>query len=172
MQTYSPKAGVTIRLRHLEKSINTYPADPELGRCFHWSAALCLDLKESDIVIGTVKAATLDEALSIPMATQERFIHAWVEVGDSVLAPTLIPLNGILSPMQRDFYYAENGIEDVRRLTRADLLKAFRGYNLIAHLTQGHRFRNDVSFVGHLLDQAGVEWTRNASGGAIPKAMP
>lgn len=161
-----------IRLRHLERCMATYPAEPGLGRCFHWSAALCLDLKQSDIVIGTVAGASPHEALTVHHASLGRFVHAWVEVGDDVLAPTLISTDDKLTPVPRAFYYASNGIEDVQRLSRADLLKAFQGRNLIGHLTEGQNFRCDGRFVDILLEAAGViEWTTNETGGAVPKVV-
>ena len=160
-----------IRLRHLERCMSIYPAGTGLGRCFHWSTALCLDLKGSDIVIGSLAGvSSLEEALASPNGTPGRFIHAWVERGDDVFAPTMIGKSDErLAPIYRPIYYATNDVQDVRQLSRDGLLVAFRGYNLISHLTEGVRFRNDVRFADHLLSSAGVEWTLDEQGGVVPK---
>jgi hypothetical protein len=103
------------------------------GLCFHWSAALCLDIPGSIMVIGILKplgereiAAGLalpDDASNVP------FYHAWVEYKGQVLAPTLIEAMGGLRPINKTWYYNINGCHNMRRISRRDLLQLIKSNN-------------------------------------------
>ena len=145
-----------MRLAHLEACFSTFSPTPGLGICFHLSAALCLDFVQSEIVFGSL------------IGDGDRFIHAWVERNGHVYAPTTIGEDNRLAPMGVRNYYAVNQVEDARRLSRPDLLAAFRGCNLPAFLTKGRPLPSRVSFVPHLLDAAGVRWMKNEASGVVP----
>jgi hypothetical protein len=155
-----------IEFRHLEPSLLL--VGPR-AMCIHRSAALVLDLPHSDLVFGTLRAATPEEQQMIgPEASTTPFIHCWVELGEDILfAPTTIErCNGSLLPMRRQHYYEMNGVRDVRRLSRKDVLRISGEIGLSAHLRKGVPAKKSVGAT--LLDAAGVRWKLSADEGIIP----
>ncbi len=158
-----------MNLHHLQLCRAVHFPSSSMGLCFHWSTALCLDIAGSEIVIGTLAGATVEEAIANPNATFDPFLHAWVEYHGRVFAPTTIKVFGGLSPMNRAEYYATNGIADTLRLSQSQLLEAFKGLGLVAHLTRRAPLRKGVRFVPRLLAKAGVAWMDDGAGGVVPK---
>lgn len=137
------------------------------GMCFHRSVALVLDSPAARLCIGTVRAATPEELEAIPEASTEPFIHAWCEIGDVVLPPSLIEtFGGRLPSFLRSAYYDKNGVRDVRSVPRAKLLKLAAQYDWFNHLR--HHTPIPSSFGTVLLDAAGVAWRPTEAGGVVP----
>lgn len=96
------------------------------GLCFHRSAALVLDLPWGDLCIGTLKGATVFQRAADPRVSPTPFIHAWVERGEVLYAPTLIEEHGGLTEIERFEYYRFNAVRDVYRMPRAEVLRLAR----------------------------------------------
>jgi hypothetical protein len=128
------------------------PTTPGKGLCFHWSAALVLDvdLPDVDLCIGIL---------------HEQLIHAWVEYGGNVYAPTLIPRMGDkLVPIPKDFYYAENLVREVKRLTHEQI----EGIpNIKHHLTTGEALGPGRALGDELMAMAGIRWKTTPAGTAV-----
>jgi hypothetical protein len=127
--------------------------------CVQWSVALALDVRAGLVTFGTLRAATEEEAKTIAYASREPFIHCWVEVGDTVLAPTTIKrTGGLLVPMRRDSYYELNAAKDVRHVPRKvfeDIAHRHRVASALRHLSP--RFGSG-KITEDLLAAAGVRY--------------
>jgi hypothetical protein len=153
----------TVRCKHLEAA-RLHLAAPR-GLCFHYSAALCLDLPGSDVCIGTLRGATLDEIAANPEMSPVRFYHAWVEIGNVLVAPTLVDKMGDLVPINRASYYTANGVQDVKRLSRRQLVALG---DVSQHVRTGRPLACGNS-LGHLmLIAAGHRYKISEQGGVIP----
>lgn len=150
------------RYPHLHGALSMTGA-PGTGMCIHRAAGLVLDMPGSELVFGTLDPPPVEGGEMVV----EPFIHAWVEVGDQVYAPTTMEANGnILRPYERDFYYRINGVSNVKRLTRRQLLGISGQIGLSAHLR--HHKPAKASVGGTLLEAAGVAWTESEVGGLVP----
>lgn len=80
------------------------------GSCFHQATALLLDFPSGMLCVGTLEG------------DGDPFIHAWIERGEALYAPTTIDAaGGILAVIDRAYYYLTNGVRDVHRMNRAGL---------------------------------------------------
>lgn len=141
--------------------------EADRGLCFHLSAAFVLDVPGAVLCIGTLTPP--DEPTGNPDDSTVPFIHAWAEYRGGVYAPTTIEkFGGNLVGQNRAGYYALNGVHDVRTLTRAQLLRLDRRFNLKRSLRRGGQLRGGASFGGTLLDAAGVPWKQGSNGGTLP----
>lgn len=137
---------------------------PGTNLCIHRAAGFVLDTPGAELCFGTLRPR-LDGPP--PQDRAEPFIHAWAELRGQVYAPTTIEANGgRLDPFPQELYYAVNGVSDVRRLTRGEVLRLSGQIRLSAHLRRGTMPKASVG--GTLLDAAGVSWKENEKGGLIP----
>lgn len=143
-----------MRLHTLERSMAVLrPTTPGKGMCFHWSAALILDLESYDgaeLCIGIL---------------HDNLIHAWVEYEEFVYAPTLILVLGKLLPVPVSLYYAENKVRDVKRLTREQVVSL----GAYQHLTTGHPLPDGRALGDDLMRLAGIEWIKTQQGTAVAR---
>ena len=139
-----------------------------LGSCFHRAAALVLDLPGSELCMGTFRAATEEELKVAPNASDEPFIHAWVEHGGVVYAPTTIEANNnTLRPYTCAEYYSVHDAKDIYRLSRKDLITLSGRVGLSQHLLHNKPLRDGASFAASIMDAAGLKWKDSAKGGGI-----
>jgi len=140
-----------VRCLILERAMDVLqPTTPGKGLCFHWSAALTLDVADVELCIGIL---------------HEQLIHAWCEYGGNVYAPTLIRSMGDkLIPIPRDFYYAENKVREVKRLTHAQV-NGIPGIH--RHLTTGKPLGPGRALGDELMNMAGIKWRTTPAGTAI-----
>jgi hypothetical protein len=156
-------------LRHLNAA-TAYRGRGTSNACVQWSLALALDVRHALMTFGTLRAATPEEAAVIgPAASRVPFIHCWVEVGDTVYAPTTIErTGGMLVPMSRHAYYDVNKIRDVCHVPRIafdDIVRRYRVRAALKHLSP--RFGNG-DITGELLAAAGVRYTLGANRALLP----
>jgi hypothetical protein len=145
-----------------EAMASQVPAAYNKGLCFHWSAALCLDLEDSELVIGTLRAATDAEREANPDWSPEPFTHCWVEYHGMLLAPTTIPTVGRLVPFDPAEYYAKNGVSLVKRLNRERLM----GLNYVRQRDGRLFFAPHLG--GLLCDAAGYAYRASDRGTVLP----
>lgn len=139
--------------------------DAEHGLCFHYSAALCLDLANSYVMLGTFRAATDEERKTIPGASPVPFIHCWVELSGLVLAPTLIrAMGGQLIPIERDRYYAANAATNVHAIPRF----VVQTLGLEHHLTTGEPLPGGRAVGSILADVAAYPYRVSERGTMLP----
>lgn len=140
-----------MRLPILERALVVLrPTTEGKGLCFHWSAALALDVPDMELCIGIL---------------HEQLIHAWCEYKDHVYAPTLIDkMGGQLLPIPTAFYYTENKVREVKRLSHAQVT-AIRGVH--RHLTTGKPLGPDRALGDELMTLAGIQWRSTPAGTAI-----
>lgn len=146
---------------------NLHAAAADSGLCFHRSAALVLDLKWADFVVGTVRAATPDEIEAEPRASRVPFLHAWVERGQMVYSPTLMEQHGGLLPLDRQDYYQANGVRDVYRMNRRELKRLAAVHRWTRQSVFGQRLAGAPSLPNVLLTEMGVPH-RIEAGVALP----
>jgi hypothetical protein len=135
--------------------------------CFHRAVALCLDLPGSEVVLGTVQAATPEEHAANPETSTEPFIHAWVEAQGVLMSPTTIEAaNGYLGFMVPEHYYHVNGVTDIRRVTR-HAIRRMCDKTIRDHLLYGTPTPSGY-LVSHLLAAGGVKYKLSPLGGVLP----
>jgi len=147
-------------LRHLKASL-AFTGRAGSGSCVQRSVALALDLQGRGVVtFGTLRAATPEEVAAIgPHASREPFIHCWVEVGETVYAPTTLErTGGRLLPMARAAYYELNAVRDVCPVPRAAFVAIARRFRLSAALRHGSARFGDGAITTALLQAAGVRY--------------
>lgn len=147
-------------LRHLYAALD-FTGRGGSGSCVQRSVALALDLQGRGVVtFGTLRAATDEEIERIgPNASRVPFIHCWVEVGETLLAPsTLERTDGYLVPMARAAYYELNAVRDVGRVPRAAFETIARRFRVRAALRHGSARFGDGAITSALLDAAGVRY--------------
>lgn len=155
--------------------LNMGSLDGRTGLCFHRSVALLLDVAApGNLCMGTHRAATPEELVSIPRASAEPFIHCWVEYRrgdqDLVVAPSAYEAMGNrITPMDRDSYYAINGTRNVCRLNRSKIKALVREHDLVPHLRSCRPLKPGQSFAPIFMDAAGVSWKVSDRGGIIPE---
>jgi hypothetical protein len=145
------------------------PTHPGKGLCFHRSAALVLDLRAGEVVMGTFRAASPAELKTMAAASMVPFIHCWVERAGEVWAATLIERMGnVLTPIGREAYYRANGAHDIYRLGYSDLLKAAAGTGISAYFRTGSPLIGGRTVGDILLRAAGVPHEINEVGSVLP----
>lgn len=144
------------------------PNGMAVGMCFHLSTALLLDIRHGELCIGTLRGATPEEAMTIPNASLEPFLHCWVEVNDDVLAPTTIERFGGIAPIPRDYYYRANGIHNVHRMSRRTIKGLAMEQGWYRYFTTGKYPVTGRPLGDILLDECGVRWQLSSAGGVIP----
>lgn len=139
------------------------------GDCFWRAAGFVLDRPGAVLCVGIFRAATLEEQAEIgPDASTVPFFHAWCEFNGGVVAPTTFERAGDqLILMNKDAYYAVNGAQDVRRMTRPELLKLGKEIGLIRMLL-GRQLRTSEPLGSKLMDALGFAWRLHESGGMVP----
>lgn len=138
------------------------------GMCFHRSVGLVLDIPQAKLCVGIFRAATPEELKQFPNYSPVPFIHCWVEIGNSVYAPTTIEQLGRLTPFVKDEYYRLNEAKDVRYMSRATLLRLSREHGLAQHLLDFTPLKGDSRFASVILDELKMGHTTNVGGGVIP----
>lgn len=139
-----------MRCPILERAVEVLePTTPGKGLCFHWSAALVLDIPDVELCIGDI---------------HENLIHAWCELGANVYAPSLIPRMGGLHAIPKWWYYKENNVRDVRRLSHSQV-NSIPGIH--RHLTTGRPLSGGRAVGDVLMRLAGVKWISTPAGTAV-----
>lgn len=145
-------------LKHLSASLSRKGSNGA-GACFYRAAALVLDHPPAKLCIGVLAGASDEELKATPKGAQEDFIHAWAEVGDKLYAPSLLSDdNSNMGPLDRKEYYHGNGVRDVRRISRAELLKMSAEFGLAAHLKSDAPLIGSRRFVQILLDASQIPY--------------
>lgn len=157
-------------LPHLDRALRFTPSEPGTGSgsCFHRAVALLLDTPAGVLAIGTVRAATAEERARIPNASREPFLHAWVEVGGFVYAPTLIERLGTLLPIERGTYYEANGVSNVHYLRRALVKRLAAEHGWSRHFLRNRPPRLATPLGSVLLAAAGIAYRIADGAGVIP----
>jgi len=141
-----------MRLPSLEAAmVVLQPTTPGKGMCFHWSAAIMLDVELSGV------------ELCIAILHGD-LIHAWVEYQGHVFAPTLIERMGSLHPIPVPLYYRENRVRNVKRLTREQVISI---PNITEHLTTGVPLGEGRALGDELMNMAGIKWKTTPAGTAV-----
>lgn len=129
------------------------------NQCVQRSAALMFDIRNATFVFAAMRAATEEEQKIIKDASPVPFIHAWVEVGDQVLAPTLLErFNFDLQPVPKDIYYQANGVGRTWRLSQDEFMKVAKKIGLASALKHGKDRAGSRVTVDALLKAAKVRW--------------
>ena len=147
-------------LRHLHAAM-AFTGRAGSGSCVQRSVALALDLQGRGIVtFGTLRAASPEEVEQLgPNASRVPFIHCWVEVEGSVLAPTTLErTGGRLLPMPRASYYELNAVRDVCPVPRLAFDAIARRFRLASALKHGSARFGDGAITTALLEAAGVRY--------------
>jgi hypothetical protein len=127
--------------------------------CVQWSVALALDVRQGILTFGTLRAATDEEAEVIENASREPFIHCWVEVGETVLAPTTAKrTGGVLVPFRKDSYYEMNRARDVKHVPRRVFDDIVRKHGVYAALRHNLPRFGSGKITEDLLAAAGVRY--------------
>jgi hypothetical protein len=156
------------KMPHLDGAMNlTGPR----GLCFHRAAGLVLDLPPATLAVGTFPAATSEQQQENPEFSSVDFLHAWVEVKDWVLAPTLIERAQAEGThwifLKRD-YYAANCPRDIAHLSRGKLKKLSTEYGLGKHLIHFTPLKHGAKFGDIILDAVGIKFVVTSRGGVLP----
>lgn len=140
------------------------------GLCFHRSVAMLLDMPiAAELCIGTLKCATPEELAANPILSPTPFIHCWIEYGTKLFAPTTYEAaGGYIMVMDRDEYYAKNGVRDVHRLNRYTVKKLADKHRLRPHLRNSSPLEEGTHFASIFLEAADVFWTISDRGGIVP----
>jgi hypothetical protein len=158
------------RLRYLSDAMSYEGTGDSKQACIHWASALALDLKQGLLTLGTVRAATTEEQLQIPGASLEPFIHAWVEVGPYLYAPTTIErTNGVLCAFLVSEYYKINGISDVRHVPRRIFDAIAKRWSLASALKHRLPRAGSGELAEDLLRAAGVQYVLSERRSILPK---
>jgi hypothetical protein len=144
------------KLPHLRSCYEIYPSEQGQGLCFHRSVALVMDMPTAILTIATNRAATDEERAIMPEASPTPFLHAWVEQGDGLLAPTTIERFGGLVWLPREAYYVMNGASNIHRFTRKRVMEFARANGISAHLRLGRPDKCKKPFAAALLEHLGV----------------
>jgi len=147
-------------LRYLKAAL-AFTGRAGSGSCVQRSVALALDLPGRAVVtFGTLRAATPEEAVQIgPSASRVPFIHCWIEVGETLLAPTTLErTDGYLLPMDRAAYYELHAVRDVCPVPRLAFAAITRRFRLAAALKHGSPRFGDGAITTALLEAAGVRY--------------
>lgn len=136
--------------------------------CFHRATALALDLPGAELCIGTIRGATAEEAREIAGASPVAFVHAWIELGGEVIAPTTIERAGGLYAFPRAIYYAHNAARDVHRLTRRRVKRLATEHGWRRYLRTGKRPPGSEPLGAIVLAAAGVPHHIADHGGVLP----
>lgn len=156
------------RLPHLDGALRL---TADRGLCFHRAAGLVLDLPPATLAVGTLPAATHEQHSLDPNVSMVDFIHAWVEVQDLVLAPTLLERSretGMPWVFPKDVYYSVNSPRDVSHMTRGRLKQLSVEYGLADHLKNFTPLKNGAKFGDVILNEMGVAFVVTGRGGVIP----
>lgn len=155
-------------LKHLTASMARRATNKAYGSCFHRATAMVLDVPGTELCIGTFAGANDAELLSNPNGSPTDFIHAWVERGNEVWAPSLLSQsNDFFGPIDRATYYEENSAKDIKRLSRSEVLVLSGEYGLSAHLRKDTSVKSGKRLSQVMLDASGVEY-RVEDGGVFP----
>lgn len=138
------------------------------GMCFHRSVALCLDLPDSSIVVGTLRAATTEERAANPEWSAVPFIHAWVEFQDKLMAPSSIENQGGLVYSRPPQFYEVSGATNIRRLDRQAMVERVVDRHINRELLFGIRCPAPGYLVSRLLDAVGIKYLISPEGGVLP----
>ena len=164
----APKTYQVAELRHLRAALNYRGTSASGQACVLWSAALALDLR-AVLTFGTLRAAEVHEFVGVPGRAEVPFIHAWVEAGAFVYAPTTNRRTaGLLMPMARDHYYEVNGVTDARSLPPRELQTIARRWRFASALKHLSPRAGDRAFPEELMRAAGVRWHTGPSREILP----
>lgn len=127
--------------------------------CVQRSAALMLDLPGATMVFGVMRAATAEEIAKDHRASPVPFIHAWVEYGGELYAPTLMErMKGNLHPLPIDVYYSTNAITKTWRLSHAQFMLVAKRWKLASAFKHGSSRAGKGEIADDLLKAAGVRY--------------
>jgi hypothetical protein len=162
-------AAIKKHYPHLWRVLMDFNADnPAKGACFHRGVALTLDMPLAKLCIGTLREATDEEQRTIKGASTEPFIHCWVEVRETVYAPTTIEAAGELVAWPKDEYYSKNGVRDVTRASRRTILQLSKKHAWSSHMLRDKPHKLAAPLGGVLLIELGIRHKVNGGGGIIP----
>lgn len=156
------------RFPHLVGAMAYEATNGVSGLCFHRASAFVLDTLGSQMCFGTLRAPDERQRRDEPRASLVPFIHAWVEVGETLYSPTTIEAMGGLYQMTPRDYYERNGVADIRRLPRREVLRISGEIGLSAHFRRKAPLKSNMPLGMVLLDAAGVDYTVNAQGSVLP----
>lgn len=158
-----------MSLDHLSAAVSYTSANGK--SCVQRSAALMLDMPKGTLVFGVMRAASMDEQLETPGSSPVPFIHAWVEVGDNVFAPTLLEKTDMrLVPFPKNIYYGSNGISKTWRLDHRTFDVVAKRFTLSAAFRHRKARAGSWEITKALLDAAGVPFIASETGTILPKA--
>lgn len=153
--------------RHLQAALGYAPNGAAAGTCFQRAAALMLDLPGAVLVFGHMPCPTPAQRAQEPRASDEPFIHAWVEFNGALYAPSLVESIG-LRPISPATYYAANRPVQTWRLSHPAFMQVARRYKLSASIRHGGARAASAAVTAALLDAAGVRYAVSADNGVIP----
>lgn len=162
------KFNLPKKMPHLSGALNL--VGPQ-GLCFHRAAGLVLDLPPATLAVGTLPAATSGEQKTNPEFSSVDFIHAWVEVQDWVLAPTLIERSqeeGTPWVFPKADYYEANKPRDIAHLGRGQLKKLSTKYGISSHLMHFTPLQHGAKFGDIILNALGIKFIVTPKGSILP----
>jgi hypothetical protein len=162
--------GIERHLPHLWQALHMASIIPASGMCFHRSVALCLDMAPLKVVMGTLRAATLDEREAINGASEIPFIHCWTELanGDVIAPTTLNVTEGNLLLYPRAEYYGHNGVKDTYTITRREIRELSWQYGWGKAFLSGVSTWDFPLLATVLLGYAELPYKVSSDGGIIP----
>lgn len=147
--------------RHLSAAMQNLIAPVGQGLCFHWSCALALDLPGCELVIGDIEGEV-----------GTRMLHAWIEHGGALLAPTVWKTLGHALPLNKAEYYSINKVGPTKRLRYKELAPSLRHIGFPPHALKGRDSKRDnmqsKPFGLWLLDLAGMPFQISPAGAMLP----
>lgn len=138
--------------------------------CIQRSVAVVLDLPDCVMTFGTLRGATDEEVEQLgPNSSRVPFIHAWVERGSVVYAPTTIErAHGVLVAFDRTDYHLRNGVKDVRPVPPAAFEEIAERFGLREALRRQKPRFGKADIGDALLAAAGVEYQLSENGALLP----
>lgn len=154
---------------HLNAAL-AYYAGAEGSNCVQRSAALMLDMPGATLVFGVMSPATPEDLARDPDSSTVPFIHAWVERGNDLYAPTLVErMKKNFRPIPVDFYYRVNGITKTWRLTHAQFMPIARRWKLASAFKHGSQRAAKGEVAHALLQAAGVRYVLSDKNTILPE---
>jgi hypothetical protein len=167
-----PRTFHPSELRYLSAATDYSGSGPNRQACIQWAAALTLDLRASRAILtfGTLRPGTPEERFTDPRVSDVPFIHAWVEVGDWMYAPTLLERLGEIRPFPCVDYYRVNEVRDVCRVPRDKFDAIVKRFGLAAALKHRSKRAGSGELADALLQAAGVRYILSEHRSVLPAA--
>lgn len=143
---------------YLLRALNRLVAPDGQALCFHWSAALVLDIPGSELVVGDLNGGA------------GHMLHAWVEHRGSVYSPSMIKVMGGLGSLDLEAYYNVNDVHVLARMPYRDVMKLMNTIGFQAQLRTGKplKGKHGERFAAEILEALNVPYMDDGNGALLP----